>query len=62
MTRVRSVDLVMPTDEEAIGWLVQAMQQIQIPASQASNVLAVRMWLEELPERLTQGPPQSVDG
>jgi len=49
-----SVNLVVPTDEEAIAFIEQLIASSNIPASQATNILCMRAWLGALPERLPQ--------
>ena len=47
-----NVTLELPTDREAISWLANLVEQANIPASQASNILAIKIWLGTLENRL----------
>lgn len=48
------VNLELPTDDEAVAWLSGLVDQAQISAAQASNILAIKAWLGQLPGRLDE--------
>lgn len=53
-----SVELVLPTDEQALGLLDQLVQDATIKGSLATNVLALRGWIGDLGQRLGVVPAE----